>query len=145
MDSCIFVRHVRSTEQLADSLTTKGACTTNQWKSLVRLFGIQPPSNLYVDSSFSEPSCSAVSQMTLLAISNATSSQRELEHGPWEEKPEESSYGVRSAWRNPMLHSSSHAIGTLCVLRSMEAQNPTLVCKKFQKSKLTGNSAPKQV
>ena len=139
------MRHVSSTEQLADILT-KGACTPIQWKSLMRLFNIQPPSNLYVDSSFSEPSCSAASQMTLLAMSNATSSQRELEHGPWEEKPEESSHGVRSAWRNPMFCSSSDAWRD--PVRSSEqggAESDADSQEVCQKSMLTGNSIKKEV
>ena len=59
VDSSISFRHVRISEQLADMLT-KGAFTTSQWKSLMRLFDIHQPSNLNVDSSFSVLSCSAV-------------------------------------------------------------------------------------
>ena len=44
LDSAISIRHVRTTEQVADILTNN-PCTTVQWQSLIRLF-IHPSSNL---------------------------------------------------------------------------------------------------
>ena len=107
LESSISIRYVRTTEQLADVWTT-GALTPIQWKSLMRLFDIHPPSDVSVDRSLSESLCSAVSQKTPLAMSNANSSQRDFKSGLRGVRLEDSSHGVRSAWRNPMLHSSRH-------------------------------------
>ena len=49
LDGSIF-RYVRTTEQLADILTT-GAFATIQWKSLMKLFDIHSPSDVGVDRS----------------------------------------------------------------------------------------------
>ena len=49
----------RTAEPLADTLT-KGAFTDIQWKSLMRVFDIHPPSDLNVDRSFSESDSSVV-------------------------------------------------------------------------------------
>ena len=78
LDSSTFIRRLRTTEQVTDMLT-RGAFTTIQWKSLTRLFDIQPASNLNVDRGLSEYSCSAVSLKTQLAMSNACSSQRDVD------------------------------------------------------------------
>ena len=59
-----------------------------QWKSLMRLFDIHPPSDVSVDRSFSESPRSAVSQKTPLAMSNANSSQRDFKSGPWKKSLE---------------------------------------------------------
>ena len=70
-------------------------------------------------------SCSAVSHKTSSRESSAYNSQRDIEHGPWEEKPEDSSHKVRfargnftqeqtgsssSALGNPMFSFSCHAL-----------------------------------
>ena len=89
LDSSILIRHVRATEQVT-LMSTKSASTTSS--------DTDRPSDLKVDHSQSETSCSVVSQAILLAMSNAYSSQRDFESGLWEEKPEDSSCGVRSAW-----------------------------------------------
>ena len=68
LDSSISIRYVRTTEQLAD-MSTNGALTTIQWKSLVWLFDVHPPSSLNVDRSISESSCSSVALNTHLAMS----------------------------------------------------------------------------
>ena len=104
LDSSISMIYVRNTAQLEDMLTT-GAFTTRQWKSLVRLLGIRPPSNLSVDRSLSESSCSVVSpKKNLLAMSNATS-QRDL----WKSQGNINLVPQAPLWRNPVFYSSSHA------------------------------------
>ena len=81
LDGSIF-RYVRTTEQLADILTT-GAFATIQWKSLMKLFDIHSPSHLMwvLTAAFSESSYSAVSQKSPLAMSNAYRSQRDFKSG----------------------------------------------------------------
>ena len=64
LDSSISLRYVCTAEQVAD-MKTKCAFATIQWRSLMRLFGIHPPSNLNVHRSHSESSCSAVSPRKL--------------------------------------------------------------------------------
>ena len=96
-----FMRCVRTTEQLADILT-EGAFTAIQWMYLMRLRDIQPPSDLNVDRCLpSRISLFCSFSKTHLAMSNAYSFQRDFERGSWEEKAEDPSCGVRSAWRNP--------------------------------------------
>ena len=86
LDHSIFMRHVRSTNKLADRMTTC-AFTTIQWKSLMRAFDIHAPPKFDVRRSISESSCSSVSSLPSRTMSNAYSSQRDFECGPWDEKP----------------------------------------------------------
>ena len=84
--------------------------------------------------SLSESSCSSVSLNTPLAVSNACSTQRDFESGPWDDTAEDSSRGARPAWENPAQEqtgSSSSAWGSQCVLRHRESQNRTRPGKKF--------------
>ena len=131
---------VRATETLADSLT-KGAFTTIQWKPLMRVVHMHPPFNVDVDRSLPASSCSAVSQKSPLAMSNACSSQRDFKTGQWKEKPEDFTYGVRSAlWKPNDLFLKLSLEERQCVLRNKEAQNPTLIWAKRcgeTKTKLT--------
>ena len=52
------------------------------------------PPTLNVNGSISESSCSAGSSLPSRTMSNAYSSQRDFESGPWDEKLEEPSHGV---------------------------------------------------
>ena len=100
LDSSIFIRYVRTTAHLSDMLT-RGAFTTLQFKSLMRLFDIHPPSHLNVDHSLCEESCAALFFFDFeapLALTDAYSAHRDFTSGPWEEKAEDSSFGVPCAW-----------------------------------------------
>ena len=85
LDSSIFIRYVRITEQLADMLT-KCAFATIQWRFLMQLFDLHPHPKLNVDRMFSETSCSAVSPQTPRAKSDVHNTQRDFENGSWKEK-----------------------------------------------------------
>ena len=132
----ISIRHVRTREQLADILT-KGAFATVQWKSVLRLFDIHPPSHLNVDRSFSASSGSAVSPQTTHAIPDVHKTQCDFEKGSWKQKLQNSSAGVEncSAWGNPNARNKlfhhwrceKNPNGkTQCVLRNRKTENPTL-------------------
>ena len=71
---------------IADTLA-KGAFTTIHWQSLVRLFDMHPPPKPGVNRDKSEPFCLAVPSLRSRAMSDAYSSQRHFESGPWDEKP----------------------------------------------------------
>ena len=93
----LYIHSMRTKEHLADTWT-KGAFTTSQWKSLMRLFDIHPPSNLNVDRHFLDSSCSAVSPQTSHATSDVYHRRRDVDKRSWKEKLGDSSHGVRSAW-----------------------------------------------
>ena len=92
----VLARFGMSTEQLAIILTTI------QWKSLMRLLDILPPSDSNVDRSFSETYCSAASQKqkTSRDVERLQlSARRRKKVGRGKGKLEDSvSYGIRSAW-----------------------------------------------
>ena len=87
------------------------------------VFGIHPPPKQKVDRSFSESSCSEVSLQPPHAMSIAYNSQSDFESGPWEDKLEELSPEVSSAWGNQRFtHNESHPRALLgeTLLRSSE-------------------------
>ena len=93
LDDSISSRYVRTTEQLADILTT-GAFATILWKSLMLVFDLRPPSKkdvpkLNVIHNLSESSWSAASSVPARAISTACSSQRDFAAGQLYEKTKE--------------------------------------------------------
>ena len=125
LDSSVSIRYVCTTEQRADILT-KGAFTTIQSTSLMRLFDTHPPFNLNFDRNFSESSYSTSRCRTPTAFSVTS----EVDRG---KMTADSSNGVRFACRKPQRnnnlvpqvplgethYSSSHCWKkTQCVLRT---------------------------
>ena len=86
-------------------------------------------------------------------------SQRDFESGPWTEKLEDSSLGVRSAWETqcqkkggpqqdlevtPLSSQQESSSSSACVLCNMEVQDPTLCGRKFVKKQGSVGQTPKK-
>ena len=99
----VAIRTGRRKDMFMTALTTTDIIDVHSklgfWLRVLTSGAIHPP----------ESSCSAVSRNTLLAMSNAHSPRRDFGSGPWEEKAEDSSLGVRSAWQNPNQEQSGSA------------------------------------
>ena len=121
VDGSVAIRHVRTTEQLADILTN-GAFTTTQWTFLMQFLDIRPPPKWNVDRWFSKSSCSTRISHTTSGVHNT---QRDFEHGSEKEKLEDSSAGVEenSAWSNSLLRTGCSSLGfakkKLCLAKPM--------------------------